>query len=199
MIQLSGVSPLTTNSIADASIVAAANPGASDSFQSQLSAALTATLEKFGIDPNKIALSIAPIPSSAPPTPPVASPSSHSANPAATAASNLSSSGSQDPVLAFDDAYWANQPAAVQALRNIDDQTQRSILAGQLAATGYKIDTPIMVWGWDPSKVTSLRQSMGYSWVPSGLQNPIAEAPGIDDHGSQPYDPGNPPSGSIAV
>jgi len=185
MIQLNGVSPFNTNSVADPSIVASVNQDGSSSFQSQLSAALTATLQKFGIDPNKVALSIAPIRASVTP-PPLSSPGD------ATLAS-------QDPVLNFDDAYWAKQPPAVQALRNIDDPTQRSILAGQLTAAGFKIDAPIMVWGWDPAKVTSLRQSMGYTWVPAGFQTPIAEAPGVDDHGSQPYDPSNRPSGSIAV
>jgi hypothetical protein len=185
MIQLNGVSPFNNNSITDPSIVAPANQDASSSFQSQLSAALTATLQKFGIDPSKIALSIAPIGASVTPPPP--------------SSSGDGTLASQDPMLNYDDAYWSSQPPAVQALRNIDDPTQRSILAGQLTAAGYKIDAPIMVWGWDPAKVTNLRQSMGYTWVPVGLQTPIAEAPGVDDHGSQPYDPSNPPAGSIAV
>jgi hypothetical protein len=185
MIQLNGVSPFNTNSVADPSIVAPANQDPSSSFQSQLSAALTATLQKFGIDPSKVALSIAPIRASVTPPPP-SSPGDGTL-------------ASQDPGLNFDDAYWAKQPSAVQALRNIDDPTQRSILAGQLTAAGFKIDAPIIVWGWDPAKVTTLRQSMGYTWVPAGLQTPIAEAPGVDDHGSQPYDPSNAPAGSIAV
>jgi|SRR5579864_4705974 len=191
MIQLNGVSPFATNSAADPSIVAPANQAASSSFQSQLSAALTATLEKFGIDPSKIALSIAPIGNSD------AAPQSSVTRPPSVAADD-GTLASQDPILSFDDAYWANQPPAVQALRNVD-ASQRAALANQLAAAGYKIDAPIMVWGWDPAKVSGLRQSFGYSWVPSIQQNPIAEAPGIDDHGSQPYDPTNPPSGTIAV
>jgi hypothetical protein len=197
MIQLNGVSPFATNPVADPSIAATANQSASGSFQSQLSAALTATLEKFGIDPNQVALSIAPIVTGAQPQAPAATRASVTPPPPYTPGDGTLAS--QDPILNFDDAYWAKQPAAVQALRNMDDQSQRSILAAQLAASGYKIDAPIMVWGWDPSKVTSLRQGMGYSWVPSAFQNPVAEAPGVDDHGSQPYDPTNPPSGSIGV
>ena len=193
MIQFNGISPLTTN--ADPSIVAPSTPGSIDGFQSELSAALTATLQKFGIDTSKIALSIAPIVTDAKQTH-VSMQTSQSLTPPKAGDGTLAS---QDPILQFDDSYWAKQPAAVQALRNIDDQGQRSILAAQLAASGYKIDAPIMVWGWDPAKVTGLRQGMGYSWVPSAFQNPIAEAPGVDDHGSQPYDPTNPPSGSIAV
>ena len=198
MIQLNGVSPFTTNSVADPSIVATANQDASGSFQSQLSAALTATLQKFGIDPSKFALSIAPVVTGAK-TQLATSASGASVTPAPAASSGNGTLASQDPILSFDDAYWASQPPAVQALRNMDDQTRRSELAGQLTAAGYKIDAPIMVWGWDPAKVTNLRQGMGYSWVPSGFQNPVAEAPGVDDHGSQPYDPTNPPSGSITV
>ena len=196
MIQFNGISPFTSNLVSDPSIVSTANQDASSSFQNQLSAALTATLQKFGIDPSKIALSIAPVVTSNTQTQSAAPLSSATPTPTPSA---TGASASENQTLSFDDAYWASQPPAVQALRNMDDQTQRSELAGQLTAAGYKIDAPVMVWGWDPSKVTSLRQGMGYTWVPSGFQNPVAEAPGVDDHGSQPYDPTNPPSGSIAV
>src|SRR5271156_6262289 len=37
-----------------------------------------------------------------------------------------------------DDDYWASQPTPVQALRNIQDPTQREQLATQLAGEGYK-------------------------------------------------------------
>jgi hypothetical protein len=105
-----------------------------------------------------------------------------------------------DPVQAFDDAYWAKQPPAVQALRNMQDPAQRTSLATQLAHEGYSIDVPIMVWGWDPSLTTSMRQADGYTWVPSALQNPIELAPGLPAMGGlAAYDPKNPPSGSIAV
>ena len=199
MIQLNGVSPFATNPVTDASIVAPANQAGSNDFQSQLSAALTATLQKFGIDPSTITLSIAPSGGGASLPRQTTSAGSATVTPPRPFTPGDGTLASHDPILNFDDAYWASQPPAVQALRNMDNQTQRSELAGQLAAAGYRIDAPIMVWGWDPAKVTNLRQGMGYSWVPSGYQNPVAEAPGIDDHGSQPYDPTNPPSGSIAV
>jgi len=101
-----------------------------------------------------------------------------------------------DPV---DDAYWAKQPAPVQQLREIDDPDQRKALATQLAAQGYSIDVPIMVWGFDAGKTMALRQQYGYAWVPSALQNPIELAPGLNFPNMPSYDPSNPPPGSIIV
>ena len=177
-----------------------------DSFESQLSAAITTTLEKFGIDPSKISISIGSNangsnPATLPANTTTTTPATASSQPKSTAATTPDAN-STDPmaaIMAYDSSYWDGQPAAVQALRNIDDMTDRSIAAGQLAAEGYKIDVPIMVWGWDPSKVTSMRQSFGYTWVPSAMQTPIQEAPGINDMGGTPYDPNNPPPGSIMV
>lgn len=104
---------------------------------------------------------------------------------------------SSSPV-SFDDAYWASQPAAVQQLRNIQDPTERSEVATQLAQEGYSIDVPIMVWGWDPAITTEARESMGYTWVPSALQQPVEVAPGLTFAGNS-YNAANPPAGSIAV
>ncbi len=101
-----------------------------------------------------------------------------------------------DPV---DDAYWAKQPAAVQQLREIDDPDQRLVVGTQLARQGYSVDVPIMIWGWDAGKVTALRQSFGYTWVPSALQQPVEAAPGLTGPGITPYDPLHPPPGSILV
>jgi hypothetical protein len=194
MIQFTGVSPFAINTAADSSLLTSASQAAEGGFQSQLSAALTATLQTFGINPNNVSVSIAPI---------VTGNAQSAAPPATPAIGTLASTGdgalaSQDPILSFDDAYWSSQPPAVQALRNIDDPAQRAMAAAQLAASGYTIDTPIMVWGWDPSKVTTLRQDMGYTWVPSAFQNPVPAAPGLTN-GSEGYDPSHPPSGSIAV
>jgi hypothetical protein len=119
--------------------------------------------------------------------------------------SSTKSSGESGPVTltpqqAFDNAYWVQQPAAVQPLRTMQNQEQREALATQLASEGYSIDVPIMVWGWDPATVTSMRQSEGYTWVPSALQNPVENAPGLPSLGTlSAYDPNNPPAGSIAV
>jgi hypothetical protein len=105
-----------------------------------------------------------------------------------------------DAQQAFDQAYWASQPPAVQALQNIQDPEQRAAVATQLANEGYSIDVPIMVWGWDPSITTAMRQSEGYTWVPSALQTPVEDAPGLASMGSlAAYNPNNPPAGSITV
>jgi hypothetical protein len=98
-----------------------------------------------------------------------------------------------------DDSYWSRQPAAVQQLRDIGDFGQRSEMAGQLTAEGYSIDIPVMVWGWDASKTTQLRQGFGYTWVPSAMQSPVTAAPGISGAAIVPYDPAHPPAGSITV
>jgi hypothetical protein len=103
-----------------------------------------------------------------------------------------------DTPISFDDAYWANQPVAVQQLRNIQDPSERTEVAGQLAQEGYSIDVPIMVWGWDPAITTEARSSMGYTWVPSALQQPVEVAPGLTFNGTS-YNPANPPAGSITV
>ena len=98
-----------------------------------------------------------------------------------------------------DNEYWAQHPAAVQALRNMPNETQRQQLASQLAQQGYSIDVPVMVWGWDAGITTQLRESAGYTWVPSGLQANVTEAPGLNTPGFTPYNPSRPPAGSILV
>ena len=105
-----------------------------------------------------------------------------------------------DAQQAFDNAYWASQPAPVQALQKIQDPTQRAAMATELANEGYSIDVPIMVWGWDPSITTAMRQADGYTWVPSALQSGVEMAPGLPAMGTvAAYDPNNPPAGSIPV
>ena len=197
----------------------------SQSFESELSEAISDVLSQFGIDPGSVQLTVedstgenlgasqnsaggsnSADPSSTPVTAaPVAS-APVAATPvvarsAITAAASTAAAASA-PVASpasFDDQYWSNQPPAVQQLRNIQDQGQRTQLGEQLASEGYTIDVPIMVWGWDPSTTTQLRQSYGYTWVPSALQPPVESAPGITDPGLTPYDPNHPPAGSIAV
>lgn len=225
----------------------ALNQAKLDSFHGALSDAVSSTLEKFGIHPNDVKISItranadpaSPAPASsgapartAPPTPgsaPSASDSSSTTsststseapnggydpflqaaynNPYQSAPTQTSTQSSTEPTAApldaqqtFDNSYWAAQPAPVQALRTMQNQEQRAALATQLATEGYSIDVPIMVWGWDPSTVTSMRQADGYTWVPSALQNPVEDAPGLPSMGTlAAYNPNNPPAGSIAV
>ena len=98
----------------------------------------------------------------------------------------------------FDDAYWLHQPAEVRALR--DMSAGRGDRALALAIKGFTIDVPIMAYNWDPWKVMNLRVQYGYTWVPSALQPPPANAPGfMAPQGIQPYDPNNPLPGSIKV
>lgn len=119
---------------------------------------------------------------------------------ASTTTSSETATSSLDAQQSFDNAYWASQPTAVQALRNIQDPTERTELATQLANEGYTIDVPIMVWGWDPSTTMAARAAEGYTWVPSALQNSVDVAPGLPTMGTlAAYDPNNPPAGSIAV
>jgi hypothetical protein len=183
-------------------------PISSQSFESQLSEAISEALTKFGIDPGSIQLTVQDSPSgniatsqnsAAASTPLNTSVASSPAPQIQTALASVTSMPAVPSSLSADDAYWSKQPAAVQQLRNIQDQGQRTLLGTQLASEGYSIDTPIMIWGWDAGTTTQLRQSYGYTWVPSALQQPVAEAPGISDPGLTPYDPAHPPVGSIAV
>lgn len=98
----------------------------------------------------------------------------------------------------FDQAYWASQPPEIQALQTIDP-AQRATQAATLATNGFIIDVQIMVWGWDPYLVMSMRAQYGYTWVPSALQPPISIAPGLTEPGVVPYNPADPPPGSIKV
>jgi hypothetical protein len=100
---------------------------------------------------------------------------------------------------AFDKAYWASEPPELQALPAIADFTQRTTRAAVLAAQGFIVDVPIMVWGWDPYLVMTMRANYGYTWVPSALQPNVSVAPGVTQPGSVPYNPANPPAGSIKV
>jgi hypothetical protein len=99
----------------------------------------------------------------------------------------------------FDAAYWASQPPEIQALQSIADPEQRADQAAELATNGFTIDVPIMVWGWDPYLVMTLRAQSGYTWVPSALQPPVSIAPGLTQPGVVSYNPLDPPPGSILV
>jgi hypothetical protein len=217
---------------------AALSQSSLDSFHGALSDAVSSTLEKFGIHPRDVEISITRSSAAssmaasespttagrtAPPTPgtpaPSSLPDSSSSSTSSTGtlealfnspytqptqapakSSTESTSAPLDAQQAFDNAYWAQQPAAVQPLRTMQNPEQRAALATQLAGEGYSIDVPIMVWGWDPSIVTSMRQADGYTWVPSALQNPVESAPGLPGMGTDTaYNPNSAPSGSIAV
>lgn len=107
--------------------------------------------------------------------------------------------------------YWASLPTPVQALRFMNDdppppgpkgellEGPRTSLAKQLLAQGFSIDVPIMVWNWDPLTTQSWRLQDGYTWVTAAGQPNIPIAPGLSEPGQPPYDPANPPAGSIKV
>jgi hypothetical protein len=98
------------------------------------------------------------------------------------------------------DAYWAQQPAAVQVLRGMPDDDAKEKLALQLANQGYSIDTQIMVWNWDPQMTMQVRENQGYAWVPSFGQSNIPIGPGLSMPGvPNSYSPNSPPAGSIQV
>lgn len=100
---------------------------------------------------------------------------------------------------AFDKVYWASQPPELRALPSIDDFQQRSLRAADLAAKGFTVDVPIMVWSWDPYLVMTMRTDYGYTWVPSALQPNIRVAPSVAQPGAVAYDPTRAPTGSIRV
>lgn len=97
------------------------------------------------------------------------------------------------------DAYWAQQPAAVQKLRTMDSIDARTAEAQKLLQQGYTIDYPIMVERWSPLATMQARQAFGYTWVPSFMQPGIQEMPGLSYPGLTPYDPSHPPAKSILV
>ena len=130
--------------------------------------------------------------------------------PAAAASTPAVSAHTQDPQSALDaadqasiaqmaenNAYWATASCG-QQLRNVSDFGQRSAMAQDLADKGYTIDRAIMVWGWDPMKTMATRQMYGYTWVP-GYNQPSVSSPGMALPSQTPYDPANPPPGSVAV
>jgi hypothetical protein len=211
MVQLNGVSQPGSTTFPSGPFYAAGNQSGSADFQTQLSAALNSTLQKFGIDPSKVNITIGAAPGSnaGPAAPATASNATASAASSLPTASSVTTPApgedpfatpSADKIHAFDDAYWAKQPAAVQALRTTSNPDDRDELANKLMAAGYSIDVPIMMWGWDAAKVTNLRQAFGYTWVPAAGQAPVEEAPGLGVVGSlHQYDPQNPPPGSIKV
>jgi hypothetical protein len=188
----------------DAITLSVENPPSQSSATSQPSAAVTASPAAAPLAaPSPFAApAVAALASAAVnPTPSVMTPTATTpaATTAATTPPSPSSALSVSADQAFDESYWSEQPPAVQQLETIQDPLQRSALAENLANEGYSVDVPIMVWGWDPAKVMQARAADGYTWVPSALQQPVSQAPGLGDPGLAPYDPNNPPSGSIMV
>lgn len=102
----------------------------------------------------------------------------------------------------FSNIYWAAQPPAVAALNAMATRDERMNAAVPLVlAKTTPIDQAIMIDGTDPYNTMLVRQSYGFTWVPALGQPNIAMMPGCEAPGSgwEPYDPSNPPKGSIKV
>jgi hypothetical protein len=94
--------------------------------------------------------------------------------------------------------YVASKHPDLRALWTIESQEAR-VAAARPLESRFLMSEEIDVQGWDPFTVESLWIRYGYTWVPSSLQNPIVEAPGLNDQHDPPYDPNNPPPGSVKV
>lgn len=105
----------------------------------------------------------------------------------------------------FDAAYWASKSPEVRKLGTFDisdwaGMYHASVLADQLASQGFQIDTPIMVWQWDPGKIMAQRIAYGYTWVPSAKGSNVQGTPGnTNPNVKVPYDPTVVPAGAIKV
>lgn len=99
----------------------------------------------------------------------------------------------------FADAYWNSFPAPVRALRNISDDVARYEAAVTLAKQGFPIDVEIMVNGATPYLEQWQRLVDGFTWVPNAMQPRIGFSEGINNPPYVPYDPANPPVGSLKV
>ena len=196
MIQLNGVTPFSINTSDEPTLINAAGHADGTSFQSQLSVALTSTLEKFGINPNNVNLSIAPIVTGS-----TKSKSRAAETASATPASAQSSDGTracQDPVLSFDAAYWASSRPLFKLCKTLTIQPSARWPPLNWPPPAIRLTRRSWSGAGIRPKSQPCGQDMGYTWVPSAFQNPVAAAPGLTN-GSEGYDPKNPPSGSIAV
>jgi len=108
----------------------------------------------------------------------------------------------------FNDIYWAAQPDVVRETMKplviqfnhgqvtLDDVYKA---ANELAEAHYIIDRWIMVWGMDPYPAMLSRVQQGYTWYPSLLQPVPVLGPGVLYPNVPPYDPNNPPAGSVKI
>lgn len=121
-------------------------------------------------------------------------------------------------VTAFGKAYVASKPPEIQALFVGTAYAQGPEQAPLDAATRYQmamaaakkgisadgktaiiVDANIDAMGADPLLEQADRQEDGYTWVPSMIQPNVPVPPGVNFPGVTPYDPNNPPAGSIKV
>ena len=98
----------------------------------------------------------------------------------------------------FNDAYIASKPLEVQALFSMGSDEARAA-KGQELAYKYLLCKRIDINNGDPWTVMLTWLDLGYTWMPSALQDPLTVAPGLNDQHDPPYDPLNPRPGSIKV
>ncbi len=103
----------------------------------------------------------------------------------------------------FDAAFNAAQSPAAQKVLAMPvsssaELSAREAAAVALAKTGYLVEGKIFGWGFDPYLTMQAYAQAGYTWVPNILQ-PVPLPPGLSFPGVAPYDPNNPPAGSIKV
>lgn len=104
----------------------------------------------------------------------------------------------------FNAAYLASLPSPVAEALKLKNGDRLDALQS-LAAQGFIIDFPIMAWKFPPYFVMLQRHLGGMTWVPNAMQQPLGQTgssiglPGATLPGQTPYDPLNPPPGSIKV
>jgi hypothetical protein len=92
----------------------------------------------------------------------------------------------------------ANELAIVAQAQSAGDALLQTALG--LVQQGYVVDYQIHVQGGDPYGTMLDRQKWGYTWWPSlGEMANFTVAPGLSEPDETPYNPNNPPSGSIKV
>ena len=114
----------------------------------------------------------------------------------------------------FNEVYWAAQPPAVRALREMQNGPDKMNAAVALAQQGFTVDVFIGFYGFEPWGTMSGRQMQGLKWAPALLQdyhmvpNPInpgesgPDAPmpkgaiktSVDPADYPPFDPPEPPN-----
>jgi len=71
----------------------------------------------------------------------------------------------------FNDIYWAAQPPAVRALKDMTNGPNKMNAAVALAQQGYTVDAWIGFYGFEPWGTMSARQMEGLPWAPALLQD----------------------------
>ena len=71
----------------------------------------------------------------------------------------------------FNNIYWAAQPPAVRALKDMPNGPDKQNAAVALAKQGFTVDTFIGFFGFEPWGTMSARQMEGLRWAPALLMD----------------------------